>query len=121
MACLKLAATRVYALGFLSDGSSAPCAVDGWNLSEQDCFWCWWSSEGEVGSVLGLEWRTFSGKVDVSMTWGNGGCFVGPGPTLARKLGNDPTYIILERGFKVSYRFRVPPNPPPWAYERFWG
>lgn len=70
MACLKLAATRVYALGFLSDGSSAPCAVGGWNLSGQDCSWCRCSSEGEVGSVLGLERRAFSGKADVSMTWG---------------------------------------------------
>lgn len=121
MAYLKLAATRVYALGLLSNGSSAPCTVGGWNLSGQDCSWCRCSSEGEVGSVLGLERRAFSGKVDVSMTWGSGGCIVGPGPTLARKLGNDPTYIILERGFKVSYRFRVSPNSPPWAHRRFWG
>lgn len=73
MACLKLAATRVYALGFLSDGSSAPCTVGGWNPSGQDCSWCRCSSEGEVGSVLGLERRAFSGKVDVSMTPGGGG------------------------------------------------
>lgn len=41
--------------------------MGGWTLSGQGCSW-WRCVEGEVGGVLGHVWKTFSGKMDVSMT-----------------------------------------------------
>lgn len=120
MACLKLAATRVYALGFLSDGSSAPCAVGGWNLSGQD--WCWCSSGGEVGSVLGLERSAFSGKVDVSMTRGAGG-----GVVLCRDLrwpgnwGMIPHTLFSKEVSKCHAGSGCLPIPHPGLMEGFGG